>query len=122
MREVVHTFQDETPRFREGKWKQVFDKQGGIGIDPLAPKFSWPIGEGSVEYEHRLRLDAIWSRLKTLSQIVILEGDELEKVKRAFFDAAETEQADQDGRIAAHGRTYFFWTSRLPDESSGSGG
>lgn len=125
MRDLLHTFQDDTPRFREGKWKQVFDEQSRS--DPLSlhfanPIFGLPIGEGSVKYEHRLTLDAIWSRLRTLSQFAILEGEALEKVKKVFFDAAEAEQADEEGKIAVHGRTYFFWTSRIPDEPLERGG
>lgn len=125
MRDLLHTFQDDTPRFREGKWKQVFDEQSRS--DPLSlhfanPIFGLPIGEGSVKYEHRLTLDAIWSRLRTLSQFAILEGEALGKVKKVFFDAAEAEQADEEGKIAVHGRTYFFWTSRIPDEPLERGG
>lgn len=124
MRDVVHTFQDDTPRFREGKWKQVFDEQNRsnpLSLQFAKPIFGLPIGEDTVEYEQRLNPDAIWSRLRTLSQFAILEGEELEKVKTVFFDAVKTEQADEQGRIALRGRTYFFWTSRIPDEPLKSG-
>lgn len=119
MRDIVHTFKDGTPRFREEKWKQVFDEQNRS--NPLTlhfanPIFGLPIGEGDVAYEQRLHKDAIWSRLRTLSQFAVLEGEELERIKKTFFDAAEAEEQDEEGKIAVHGRTWYFFTSRIPDE------
>lgn len=125
MRDLVHTFQDDTPRFRENKWKQVFDEQNRsnpLSLHFANPIFGLPIGEETLEYVHHLTVDEIWSRLRTLSQFAILEGEELEKVKSVFFDAVKDEQADEHGRIPLRGRTYFFWTSRIPDEPLQSGG
>ena len=125
LREVITTFHDDTPRFRDDKWRQVFDEQNRT--DPLSlqftanPIFGLPIGEGHVVYEHRLPPDAVWARLSTLSQIAVLEDDELNKVKKTFYDAVELDDKDSQGRIAVHGRTVFFWTSRIPDEPLKSG-
>lgn len=102
MRDLVHTFQDDTPRFRENKWKQVFDEQNRsnpLSLHFANPIFGLPIGEETLEYVHHLTVDEIWSRLRTLSQFAILEGEELEKVKSVFFDAVKDEQADEHGRI-----------------------
>lgn len=126
MRNVIHTFHDDTPRFRDDQWRQVFDEQNRS--DPLSlqftanPIFGLPIGEGQVGYEERLRPDAIWARLSTLSQIAVLKGEALDKVRQKFFEAAKVEEQDDQGRIAVHGRTVFFWTSRIPEVPLKDGG
>ncbi|KIW51204.1 hypothetical protein PV05_09946 [Exophiala xenobiotica] len=127
MRDVVWTFDDEQPRFRHEQWRKVFDEQNRS--NPLTlhfadPLFGLPLGEDSVEFETWLSKDDIWSRLRTLSQIAVLEGEELDKVKKTFFDSinAEETETDEQGRVAVHGRTVFFWTSKIPAEPLRSGG
>ncbi|RVX67431.1 hypothetical protein B0A52_08784 [Exophiala mesophila] len=119
MRRVVHTFHDDTLRFRDGQWRKVFDEQNRS--DPLSlqfsanPIFGLPIGEGHVAYEHRLSPDAVWARLSTLSQIAVLRGEAFDKVKQTFYEAANVDEQDDQGRIAVRGRTVFFWTSKIPE-------
>lgn len=126
MRDVIHTFHDDTPRFRDDQWRQVFDEQNRS--DPLSlqftanPIFGLPIGEGHVSYEERLRPDAVWARLSTLSQIAVLKEEALGKVRQTFFEAAKVEEQDDQGRIAVHGKTVFFWTSRIPEAPLKDGG
>lgn len=121
MRDVIWTFDDDSPRFRHDKWREVFDAQ--VKVNPLALQsddtlFGLPLGESSVEFETWLSKDDVWSRLRTLSQLAILEGEELEKVKKTFFDSVNSEdtKTDESGRIAVHGRTEFFWTNKIPTE------
>ena len=127
MRDLIWTFDDGLPRFRHMKWKTVFDEQNSS--NPLTmhfanPLFGLPIGEGTVDFETWLSKDEVWKRYRTLSQIAILEGEELERVKNEFFDAinAEGTVVDEHGRVAVHGRTLFAWTSRIPGEPLQSGG
>jgi hypothetical protein len=127
MRDVVWSFNDNQPRFRHEKWKQIFDKQNAS--DPISlhfadPIFSLPIGEASVEFETWLSKDLIWKRLRTLSQFAILEGDELKKREAEFFEAINSGDTpvDKDGNVAIHGRTFFAWTSRIPEAPLKSGG
>jgi len=127
MRDVVWTFDDDSPRFRHEKWRQVFDEQNAS--NPLTlhfadPLFGLPIGEDSVEFTSWLSKEDIWSRLRTLSQFAILEGEELEKVRKAFEESLKSEgtEVNEDGRFALHGRTVFYWTSRIPSEPIRSGG
>jgi hypothetical protein len=125
--DVIWTFEDNTARFREEKWKQIFEDQSKS--DPLTlhfadPMFSLPVGEDTEEFETWLSKDDIWKRLRTLSQIAILEGEELEKVKKTYDDAVNAAETvtDEQGRVAVHGRTYFAWTTRIPGEPLKSGG
>jgi len=127
MRDVIWTFDDDSPRFRHEKWRQVFDEQvksNPLSLQSADPLFGLPLGESSVEFETWLSKDAVWSRLRTLSQLAILEGDELEKVRATFFDSVNSEdtETDESGRVAVHGRTVFFWTSKIPTEPLKSGG
>ncbi|RMZ89111.1 hypothetical protein DV736_g3665, partial [Chaetothyriales sp. CBS 134916] len=81
MRDVIWSFDDAMPRFRHEKWKQVFDSQSSSGDDPL---FSLPLGEGIEEFETWLSKEDIWNRVRTLSQLAILEGEELRKAASPF--------------------------------------
>ena len=119
MRDMIWSFNDDQPRFRHQKWKAVFDEQAKS--DPLTlhfadPIFGLPIGEASVEYETSLSKQDIWKRLRTLSQLAILEGAELERVQKIFFDSVEGHDAGPgtDGKVPLHGRTVMAWTSRIP--------
>ena len=81
MREVTWSVEDEHPRFRHEKWREVFDKQ--LSTNPLSiltaeSLFSLPIGEDSVRWSIWLGRDDIWRRFHTLSQIANLEGQQLE--------------------------------------------
>ncbi|OAG45414.1 hypothetical protein AYO21_00048 [Fonsecaea monophora] len=127
MRDVIWTFEDGSPRFRHEKWRQVFEDQ--TASNPLSatfanPLFGLPLGEGSVEFTSWLSKEDIWARLRTLSQLAILEGEELDKVRKAFDDSLRSEGTviDRDGLIAVHGRTVFFWTKKIPAEPLKSSG
>ena len=127
MREVVWSLNDDQPRFRHQQWRSVFDEQAKT--NPLTlhladPLFGLPIGEAAVEYETWLSKNEIWKRLRTLSQIAILEGSDLEKVQNSFFDAIDGQgnSTDGQGRFALHGQTVLAWTSRIPSEPLKSGG
>jgi hypothetical protein len=82
LHDLIWTFDDNEPRFRHEKWKKVFDDQ--IKTIPLtimtsaSPLFSLALGEDEVKFTTPLTRDALWSRFSTLSQIAVLEGDELE--------------------------------------------
>lgn len=84
--------------------------------------FSLPLGEDIVPFETWLSKEDIWSRYRTLSQIAILEGQELERVHKEFFQAIDTAEENEDGKVAVHGRTFFAWTSRIPGQPLRSGG
>ncbi len=127
MRDLIWTFDDGLPRFRHLKWKQVFDEQNSgnpLTLHFADPVFGLPIGEKTVAFETWLTKDDTWKRFRTLSQIAILEGDELDKVKEEFFDAinAEDTVVDEHGRVPVHGKTLFAWASRVPGEPMKSGG
>ncbi|KAJ9606399.1 hypothetical protein H2200_009360 [Cladophialophora chaetospira] len=127
MKDLVWTFDDDSPRFRHEKWKQVFDDQNAS--NPLTlhfanPLFGLPLGEDSVEFTTWLSKEDLWGRLRTLSYLAVLEGEELEKIRNTFEEGlkAEGTERDEDGRVAVHGRTVFFWTSKIPAEPLRSGG
>jgi len=102
----------------------VFDEQ--LKSNPLTlhfadPIFSLPLGEGSVPFQSWLSKEDTWKRYRTLSQVAILEGEQLEQVHKEFSKAIDTAE-EKDGKIAVHGRTFFAWTSRIPGEPVRSGG
>jgi hypothetical protein len=82
LNDFIWTFEDDAPRFRNAKWKAVFDNQ--IKSTPLtitafaSPLFSLPLGEDVVKWTVWLTKENIWKRFSTLSQIAVLEGEALE--------------------------------------------
>jgi len=123
MRDVVWSLEDDQPRFRHEQWRKVFDEQ--TSSNPLTlhfadPLFSLPIGEAAIDFETWLSADDIWSRLRTLSQIAILEGAELQQMKKKFDDALEKDSSSVDGKYPVYGRTVMYWTSHIPSAPLGS--
>ncbi|KAH0436816.1 hypothetical protein CcaCcLH18_04142 [Colletotrichum camelliae] len=117
---------DGQPRFRDFVWKDIFDRQ--LDSNPLKavkdvvleggrkmPLFSVPIGEEKVPFTVWLTPEAVWNRIRTLSQIAVLEGAAAKGFKDRFDEilAGETVEKNGKGEVALHGVTYFAWTSRL---------
>jgi hypothetical protein len=124
IRDLTWTFDDQKPRFRHENWRAVFEEQSKS--DPLTlhfadPMFSLPLGDDSVPFETWLTKEDAWNRYRTLSQIAILEGAELDQVHKKFVQAIDMAEVE-DGKVAVHGRTFFAWTSRIPGEPLRSGG
>ncbi|KAF2810239.1 S-adenosyl-L-methionine-dependent methyltransferase [Mytilinidion resinicola] len=121
LHDLTWTFDDNEPRFRHEKWKQVFDNQ--VKSTPLTiltsanPLFSLPLGEDEVKFTTWLSKESLWSRYSTLSHIAVLEGEELEKTKRTFTEIVNGEdvEANEKGEIPIHGVTYMAWTSKIPE-------
>lgn len=125
LKELTWTCEDDTPRFRHMKWKQTFEdqlKSSPLTIQSADPLFSLPIGEASVKFETWLTREGIWDRYHTLSQIAILEGPKLEKVKTVVMNALDGAETNEKGEIAVHGNTYFAWASAIPGAPLRSGG
>lgn len=80
--QATGTFEDNEPRFRHEKWREVFDKQ--LKSTPLTlivaadPLFSLPLGEYEEKFETWLTKERVWDRYSTLSQIAMLDGEKLE--------------------------------------------
>ncbi|TEY78383.1 hypothetical protein BOTCAL_0049g00250 [Botryotinia calthae] len=123
LKDIVESSEDELPRFRHGKWKEVFEDQ--LDSTPLQtlkdtftqdlPKFSLPLGEDHVEWTAWLSDEAIWNRFGTLSAIAVMEPEKKEQVKQKIFESLKGMDAERNGNgeVALHGKTYFFWTSRV---------
>ncbi|KAL8634094.1 hypothetical protein Q9189_000013, partial [Teloschistes chrysophthalmus] len=80
MKDIIWSYDDQHPRFRHEEWRQVFDKQLSstpFTIQAADPLFSLPLGEDSTEFTCWLSPQAIWDRFHSLSQIAVLEGEEL---------------------------------------------
>ncbi|KAL8767446.1 MAG: hypothetical protein Q9209_006032 [Squamulea sp. 1 TL-2023] len=80
LKEIMWSYDDQHPRFRHESWRKVFDKQLSstpFTIQAAVPLFSLPLGEASVEFTHWVHPDAIWERFRSLSQIAVLEKEEL---------------------------------------------
>lgn len=73
---------DGEPRFRHENWKAVFDNQ--VKSTPLTliaaadPLFSLPLGENREDWEVSLPKEKVWDRFSTLSQIALLNGEDLQ--------------------------------------------
>ena len=80
IKDITWTFDDSHPRFRHEKWREVFDKQLSttpFSIQSADPLFSLPIGEDAVKFTVWQSREAIWERFNTLSQISVLEQEQL---------------------------------------------
>ncbi|KAK2065304.1 methyltransferase domain-containing protein [Colletotrichum caudatum] len=117
---------DGQPRFRDFVWKGVFDNQ--LDSNPLRavkdvimeggrkmPLFSVPVGEEKVPFTVWLTPEALWNRIRTLSQVAVLEGDAAKAFKDKFdaIVAGESVERNEKGEVLLHGVTYLAWTSRL---------
>ncbi|QSZ35369.1 hypothetical protein DSL72_008239 [Monilinia vaccinii-corymbosi] len=123
LKDIVEDGEDGVPRFRHGKWKQVFEEQ--LDSTPLQtlkdtfaqdlPRFSLPLGEDHVSWTAWLSDEAIWNRFGTLSAISVLGPEEKERAKQAVLESLKGMDAERNerGEVALHGKTYFFWTSRV---------
>jgi hypothetical protein len=135
VRDLTWSFDDQVPRFRHERWRRCFDDQ--LAGSPLSlvtanPMFSLPLGEGSVKFETSLSKTEVWKRYRTLSQVAILEGEDLnvgdpqlskktprltlaQSVEKRVFAALNKEDVqDVRGRVVVHGQTFYAWTSRIP--------
>jgi len=121
VRDLTWTFDDNKLRYRHEQWRGVFDdqlKSNPLSIHAADPLFSMPLGESSVPFETWLSKEDIWKRYRTISHIAVLEGEELERTRKVFFDALEAKdvETDEHGRVAVHGHTVFAWTTSIPGE------
>lgn len=123
LKDIVESSEDGLPRFRHGKWKQVFEEQ--LDSTPLQtlkdtftqdfPQFSLPLGEDHVSWTVWLSDEAIWNRFGTLSAITVMEPEKKEQVRQRVLKSLKEMDAERNekGEVALHGKTYFFWTSRV---------
>ena len=80
--DLIWTFNDDQPRFRHEKWREIFDNQVETG--PLAlftsgdQLFSLPLAESEEKFETWLPKEKVWERFNTLSHIAMLEGEDRE--------------------------------------------
>jgi len=127
MRDVIWNLDDGHSRFRDMRWKDVFDEQNKsslLSIFSADPLFGLPIGEETFSFTSWLKKEDIWKRFNTYSQIANLDADRLAKVEKTFWNAINSPQTklDDQGRVAVHGKTVIAWTSSIPDEPLKSGG
>ena len=81
MKEITWTMDDNNPRFRHAKWREVFDEQlksSPATIQTADPLFSLPLGEDVVKWANWLSKEAIWDRFRTVSHNAVLTGQRLE--------------------------------------------
>lgn len=81
IKDITWAFDDDNPRFRHERWREVFEKQlakNPLGTAVTNPLFSLPLGEESVDFTTWLSEQAIWERYRTLSQLAVLGEKELE--------------------------------------------
>ncbi|KAH8676773.1 hypothetical protein BGZ60DRAFT_468651 [Tricladium varicosporioides] len=124
LKQIIASFEDGHPRFRHGKWREVFETREDTNhfqtikgkLTGNFPNFSLLLGEESVEWTVWLGDEAVWDRFSTLSQIANTKenGDKFEEIKREVFKALKGEGVERNerGEVEVHGRTYFTWTSR----------
>jgi hypothetical protein len=107
----------------EKKWQQVFEEQPPSNpiqairntfADHL-PRFSLPLGKGSVKWTVWLNEDALWARFNTLSHVAILKGEERDAAIKIFKETIQGDDVERNekGEIASHGVTYYAWTDRI---------
>ncbi|KAL8693335.1 MAG: hypothetical protein Q9218_001814 [Villophora microphyllina] len=106
---------------------QVFDRQLSstpFTIQAADPLFSLPLGETSIEFTYRLSPEAIWDRFRSLSQIAVLDGQELAAVRDKVFAAmgAQDIERNSGGELPLHGRSVYAWTSSVPGAPLKNGG
>jgi hypothetical protein len=82
---------DHEPRFRHNEWRKVFEHQ--LATTPVTAMvvgnnnslFSLPLGEDAVKWTVWLDVEALWKRLRTLSHVAVLEGEQLQVSNHSPF-------------------------------------
>lgn len=122
MRDEMWAIPDGHPRFRDLKWKAVFDEQNRDNPFSLQASadslFGLPIGEQTFEFENWLSKENVWKRFNTYSQIANLNKEQRSALEERFWAAINSPatKTDEQGRVAVHGKTVIAWTSRIPGE------
>lgn len=102
---------DGTPRFRDDKWWEVFERQSRAA----EAYFSTPIGQEKVPFAVWRTKDLLWDRVNTLSQVAILSKEDKAEFKAKFDDILKgNDQVWNDkGEVEFHGYLVYGWTTRL---------
>ncbi|KAL2072486.1 hypothetical protein VTL71DRAFT_11829 [Oculimacula yallundae] len=122
MKEIVASEKDGISRFRDMKWREVFEQQ--LDTNPLQtlkdivthnlPSFSLPLGEEHIKWTVWLSDEDVWARYSTLSQIANLPKEKKEAYRQEILaDIKEHGERNEKGEVALHGNTFLFWTSRV---------
>ena len=86
LRDLIWTYEDSKPRFRNEKWRRVFEEQTRstpiFTTKTANPLFSLPIGEKQIPFTVKMNREDLWKRWCTLSQIAVLEGEALKVCRR----------------------------------------
>ncbi|KAL8807515.1 MAG: hypothetical protein Q9182_000680 [Xanthomendoza sp. 2 TL-2023] len=127
LKDIMWSYDDQQPRFRHEAWRKVFEKQLSstpFTIQAADPLFSLPIGEDAVDFTHWLSPEVIWERFRSLSQIAVLEGEDLRRVKERALAAMGASDVDRNGKggLPLHGRAVYAWTSSVPGAPIKEGG
>ena len=72
IKDIVWEQDDNQPRFRHFVWQNVFQE---ANMDAL---FRTPLQEQLIPFTVYLSPDALWKRLRTISQIAVMEGELLD--------------------------------------------
>ncbi|WPH03661.1 putative 2-heptaprenyl-1,4-naphthoquinone methyltransferase [Acrodontium crateriforme] len=126
VQDLTWTFNDNEPRFRHEKWREVFDDQ--IKSTPMAlitasdPLFSLPLGQHVEPFEVWLPKDKIWERYNTISHISVTDGEKREQTYKTFMDALNGPEVEENEKkeVAVHGNTYIVWTTKVPSKGRSS--
>lgn len=106
---------DGPPRFRDDKWREVFERQAAER-DEEKRLVSTPIAEERLPFAVWRTRELLWDRVNTLSQVYMLERGGPREAFRARFDEI-LDGADgswnDEGEIEFHGTTVYAWTTRL---------
>jgi hypothetical protein len=82
LKDLIWSLPNDQPRFRNGKWRDVFEDQ--VKSTPFTittqadPLFSLPLGEDQIKWTVWLSEENLWKRFRTLSQLAVLEGHALD--------------------------------------------
>lgn len=73
------------------------------------------MGEDRVPWTVWLDDEALWRRMTTLSQVVLLTDAERGEFRKKLEEilAGEGVERNDEGEIAVHGFTYLAWTDRM---------
>lgn len=135
LKDITWSFNDTQPRFRHEKWREAFEKQLSstpFSIQTADPLFSLLLGENSEQFLDWLTPEAVWERFHSLSQISVLQGEQLvvskhtgrcilwadrgQTTRSQVFEALEGDDVERNerGEVALHGRTVWVWTTAVP--------
>ncbi|KAJ1563891.1 hypothetical protein HK096_010546 [Nowakowskiella sp. JEL0078] len=101
IRDIYQNYEEDTPQYRLGLWKNVFEGESGKEVGSL---FTLPLKHTVIEHSMKVKdFESIWKRALTKSYMAVKNSSEQESIKKDIFAVLQASESsivlDEDGMI-----------------------